>query len=122
MSPLTRIGQSIQSSQKSILLTYSLLNTLRKKNLHLLLIYPFKNHVVCAIRGNKTSLYVPLGCATHSTLTRKSRTLHSTPFAALPAPRIRRAPSLRFSVNRSRAAANASFTNALLPITAPSVK
>gem|GEM_PF-7016808 len=34
----------------------------------------------------------------------------------------RRAPSCLLSVNLSRAPANASFTNALLPITAPSVK
>ena len=56
------------------------------------------------------------------TLTRKSLTLHSSPFAPLPLPRIARAPSLRLALNRSRARANASFTNSLLPITAPSVK
>ncbi len=44
------------------------------------------------------------------------------PAAALPLPFSRRAPSFLFSVNRSLASANASFTNALLPITAPSVK
>jgi hypothetical protein len=54
--------------------------------------------------------------------TRKSLTLHSTPAADVPLPRIRRAPSFRFTEKRSRAAANASFTNSLLPITAPSVK
>ena len=48
--------------------------------------------------------------------------LHSTPFAAAPLPRILRAPSLLLSENLSRAPANASFTNSLLPITAPSVK
>ncbi|MGL5019936.1 MAG: hypothetical protein ACRDBP_17505, partial [Luteolibacter sp.] len=48
--------------------------------------------------------------------------LHSTPAAALPLPRNLRAPSLRFAEKRSRAATNTSFTNALLPITAPSVK
>ena len=56
------------------------------------------------------------------TLTRKSLALHSNPFTPLPLPRIARAPSLRLALNRSRARANASFTNSLLPITAPSVK
>ena len=48
--------------------------------------------------------------------------LHSVPAAGAPLPRIRRAPSFLLSVNLSLAAANASFTNSLLPITAPSVK
>lgn len=48
--------------------------------------------------------------------------LNSTPAAAFPFPFMRRAPSFRLSVNRSRAAVNVSLTNALLPITAPSVK
>ena len=48
--------------------------------------------------------------------------LHNTPAASFPLPFIRRAPSFLFTVNRSRAAANASFAKALLPITAPSVK
>ena len=55
------------------------------------------------------------------TRTRRSRRLHNTPAASLPLPRIRLAPSWRFAPNRSRAFVNASFTNALLPITAPSV-
>ncbi|TAG08118.1 MAG: hypothetical protein EAZ42_11755, partial [Verrucomicrobia bacterium] len=54
------------------------------------------------------------------TPTRKSRMLHNTRAAALPHPRMRLAPSLRRAGNRSRALANASFTNTLLPITAPS--
>jgi hypothetical protein len=53
---------------------------------------------------------------------RKSRMLHNCPFAAAAAPFIARAPSLRFAEKRSRAAVKASFTNALLPITAPAVK
>ena len=48
--------------------------------------------------------------------------LHSVPAAGAPLPRIRRAPSFLLSVNLSRAPTNASFTNPLLPITAPSVK
>jgi len=44
------------------------------------------------------------------------------PFAAAPLPRIRRAPSFLLSENLSHAPSKASFTNALLPITAPSVK
>lgn len=48
--------------------------------------------------------------------------LQSTPFASAPLPRIFRAPSFLFSVNLSRALANTSFTNPLLPITYPSVK
>jgi hypothetical protein len=55
-------------------------------------------------------------------LTRKSRRLHSIPAAGFASPRIFRAPSLRFGPKRSLALANASFTNSLLPITAPSVK
>ena len=56
------------------------------------------------------------------TLSRRSLTLQSTPAAGAPFPRNFLAPSFRFSVNRSRAPANASFTNSLLPMTAPSVK
>jgi len=56
------------------------------------------------------------------TTNRRSRILHNTPAAAFPLPRIRRAPSLLFSENLSRDPANTSFTNPLLPITAPSVK
>ena len=56
------------------------------------------------------------------TLTRRFRILHRWPFAPLPLPLIARAPFFRFGPNRSRAFANASFTNSLLPITAPSVK
>lgn len=48
--------------------------------------------------------------------------LQSTPFASARLPRIFRAPSFLFSVNLSRALANTSFTNPLLPITYPSVK
>ena len=58
----------------------------------------------------------------HHIPTRRSLTLHNTPFAAAPLPRIRRAPSFLLVENLSRAPANASFTNSLLPITAPSVK
>ena len=58
----------------------------------------------------------------HHIRTRKSLILQSSPAAGAPFPRIRRAPSFRFAVNRSRAPANASFTKSLLPITAPSVK
>ena len=53
---------------------------------------------------------------------RRSLILHNTSAAGLPLPRSLRAPSLRPGPNRSRAAANASFTKALLPITAPSEK
>ena len=49
-----------------------------------------------------------------------SLALHSVPAAAAPLPRIFRAPSLRALLNRSRAFANASFTNERLPISAPS--
>jgi hypothetical protein len=52
----------------------------------------------------------------------RSLKLHKTPAAAAPAPRIFRAPLLRFAPNRCRAPSNASFTNSRLPITAPSVK
>jgi len=55
------------------------------------------------------------------TLIHRSSRLHSTPTAGLPLPRICRAPSLRLGPNRSRAFVNAWFTDALLPITAPSV-
>ena len=48
--------------------------------------------------------------------------LHSKPFAPLPLPFIARAPFLRFGTKRSRAFANASFTNSVLPITVPSAK
>ena len=54
--------------------------------------------------------------------TLRSLTVQSTPAAAFPLPRIRRAPSVLFSENLSRAPSNASFTNPLLPLTAPSVK
>ena len=53
---------------------------------------------------------------------RRSLKLHKAPFAAAPSPFIFLAPSLRFDPNRSRALAKASFTNSLLPITAPAVK
>jgi hypothetical protein len=58
----------------------------------------------------------------YQTPTRRSLALHSSPFAPLPLPLITRAPFLRLQLNRSRDRANASFTNSLLPITAPSVK
>jgi hypothetical protein len=58
----------------------------------------------------------------YQTLTRRSLTLQSTPFAALPLPLIARAPSFRFGPNLPRACMNTSFTNSLLPITTPSVK
>gem|GEM_PF-1626096 len=54
--------------------------------------------------------------------TRRSLTLHKIPAAAFPLPRIRLAPSVRFSENLSRAPAKTSSTKPLLPITAPSVK
>jgi hypothetical protein len=58
----------------------------------------------------------------YATPFRKSLKLHKIPLAAAPPPFSFRAPSFRFAPNRSRALANASFTNSLLPITAPSVK
>jgi hypothetical protein len=48
--------------------------------------------------------------------------LQSAPAAGAPLPRSLRAPFLRFGGKRSLAAAKVSFTNVLLPITAPSVK
>jgi hypothetical protein len=54
--------------------------------------------------------------------TRRSLALHKIPLAPPPLPLIVRAPSFRLGPNRSRALAKASFTNSLLPITAPSVK
>ena len=52
---------------------------------------------------------------------RKALALHNTPPAGAASPFNVLAPSLRFGPKRSRAFANASFTNSLLPITAPSV-
>ncbi len=46
-------------------------------------------------------------------------TSYGNPFTPLLTPLIARAPSLRFALNRSRARANASFKNSLLPITQP---
>jgi hypothetical protein len=48
--------------------------------------------------------------------------LHNNAAAGPPLPRNFRAPSLRFSPNRSLDFATASLTNVRLPITAPSVK
>ena len=73
---------------------------------------------VCALRVRHAIRLL----GTYPILTRKSRMLQSTPAAGAPFPRSRRAPSLRFAVKRSRAAAKVSLTKALLPITAPSVK
>jgi len=53
---------------------------------------------------------------------RRSLRLHRVPLAAALPPLSFLAPSLRLGPKRSRALANASFTNSLLPITAPSVK
>lgn len=76
-----------------------------------------------AITIQKVDRRSPCAAAVHLYIpTRKSLMLQSVPAADLPLPRIRRAPSFLLSVNLSRAPANASFTNALLPITAPSVK
>lgn len=76
-------------------------------------------------RGGRTAA-CNHGCGTSIALlhspTRRSRILHSIPFAGTPLPRIFRAPSFLLAVNLSRTRANASFTNSLLPITAPSVK
>ena len=53
---------------------------------------------------------------------RRSRALHRVSAAPAALPFMRRAPSLRRSLKRSRALAKASFTNALLPMIAPSLK
>ena len=53
---------------------------------------------------------------------RRSLKLHSVPPEAAPSPFSFLAPSLRFGPKRSLALPKASFTNSLLPITAPSVK
>ncbi len=53
---------------------------------------------------------------------RRSLKLHKARFAGVASPFNFLAPSLRFGPKRSLALAKASFTNSLLPITAPSVK
>jgi hypothetical protein len=53
---------------------------------------------------------------------RRSLKLHKALFAGAATSFSFLAPFLRFGPNRSRASAHASFTNFLLPITAPSVK
>jgi hypothetical protein len=53
---------------------------------------------------------------------RRSLKLHNESLAGAASPLILLAPSLRFGPKRYRALAKASFTNSLLPITAPAVK
>lgn len=52
----------------------------------------------------------------------RSRKLHRSPPISKPSPLRLLAPVLRWDLKRHWDAANASFTNSLLPITAPSVK
>ena len=82
----------------------------------------------CAVQRNQTGFQNPENVEIRNLTrfiqipSRRSLTLHSTPFASLPLPFIARAPSFLFAPNRSRAFSNASLTKLLLPITAPSVK
>jgi hypothetical protein len=72
--------------------------------------------------------HIACGCGAQSALLaqsiafRRSLKLRSNALAAAPLLRIFLASSLRFGPNRSRAPAKASFTNSLLPITAPAAK